>query len=114
MEIIRKQDYLENVIYPAVFDGYAIEDGAGGFAFAFSRYLEEDGWIYRSTKDENYLRGMRVYDYSTMKVVRPSTQKACYVEIDSWLDNQPDVVTAVRLRLVLPDDGKWYLDSFTG
>lgn len=106
--------YLEQVLYPAAFDGYAIGDGVGGTAIAKPRYLEEDGWLYRSTEENYSLTGLRVYDYSTMKVVRPSRSDACYVEMLSWLDDAPDTVTTVRLRLVLQDDGLWYLDSFTG
>ena len=106
--------YLEKVLYPAAFDGYAMGDGVGGTAFAVSRYLEENDWIYQSTEDNHYLMGMRVYDYSTMKVVKPSRSNACYVEMLTWLDDAPDIVSTVRLRLVLQDDGEWYLDSFTG
>lgn len=106
--------YLNDVIYPALFDGYAIQDGRGGIAFAFSRYLTEDEWLYQSTKYEISTVGKRIYDYSTMKVVSPSTSNACFVEMSSWLDTDPDTVTTARLRIVLQDDGKWYFDSFTG
>ena len=57
---------------------------------------------------------MRIYDYSSMRVVAPSTREACYIEIDSYLPDQPDNVMRDRLRLVKQEDGLWYLDSFTG
>ena len=107
--------YLEDVLYPSAFDGYAIEDGAGDAEFSYARYLEDGAWIYRSVYDEDYLKGnTRVYDYSTMKIVSPSNDEACYVSIESYLLSSPDVVKEERIRLVLQEDGQWYLDSFTG
>jgi hypothetical protein len=97
------------------FDGYAIDDGKGDSAYAFARFLDEGGWIYQSVHNENYLKdGMRVYDYSTMKIVSPSKADAIYVSIDSWLPSNPSVISNDPIRLVLQDDGQWYLDSFTG
>lgn len=114
-EQIFSNEYLETVLYPAAFDGYAIDDSVGGSAFAYARYLEANDWIYRSKTDTNYLRsGMRVYDYSTMKIVAPSNGKACFVSIESWLPETPEVISTDPIRLVLQDDGEWYLDSFTG
>ena len=57
---------------------------------------------------------MRIYDYSTMKIVRPSNGEACYVSMNSWMPDSPDVISTNPIRLVLQDDGQWYLDSFTG
>lgn len=111
-EQVYSKAYLEEVLYPLAFDGYAIE-GGGKADYAFARYLEDEEWIYQAVSSENYLRGMRIYDYSTMKIVYPSNSKSCYVTMDSWLENEPDKIISVRLRLVL-QDGQWFLDSFTG
>ena len=113
-EKVYSKDYLENVIYPATFVGYAIDDGMGDAAFAYARYMEEYGSFYQSTRSESYISGRRVYDFSTMQVVKPSKADACYVTMLSWLEDSPEAVTSVRLRLILQDDGLWYLDSFTG
>ena len=114
-EKVYSKDYLENVLYNSAFVGYAVEDGTGGAAYAASRYLEDSEWIYQSVEQNNYLTGgMRIYDYSSMRVVAPSTREACYIEIDSYLPDQPDNVMRDRLRLVKQEDGLWYLDSFTG
>lgn len=107
--------YLEDVLYPNAFVGYAIDDGMGDSAYAFARFMDEGGWIYQSKHNENYLEGgMRVYDYSTMKIVSPSKADAIYVSIESWLPSNPSVISTDPIRLVLQDDGQWYLDSFTG
>ena len=106
--------YLE-VLYASAFDGYAVENGAGSATFAYARYLEANDWIYRLQNDTVYLKdGMRVYDYSTMKIISPSDAEACYVQMDSWMPSSPDVISTDPIRLVLQDDGQWYLDSFTG
>jgi hypothetical protein len=114
-EKVYSKNYLETVLYNSAFVGYAVEDGKGGAAFAAPRYLEDNEWIYQSVDQNNYLKGgMRVYDYSSMRVIAPSNKKACYVSIDSYLPEQPELITSDTLRLVRQDDGLWYLDSFTG
>ncbi len=113
-EQVYSTEYLENVIYPAAFVGYAIDDGMGSAAFAYSRYLNDGEHFCRSTHDQNYLTGgIRIYDYSTMHVTKPSDAEACYVTMDSWIESDPNTVTSVRLRLVYQNDN-WYLDSFSG
>ena len=114
-EKVYSKAYLETVLYNSAFVGYAVEDGKGGAAYAAARYLEDSEWIYQSTEKNDYLgNGMRIYDYASMRVVAPSTKEACYVEIDSYLPDQPDLIMRDRLRLVKQEDGLWYLDSFTG
>ena len=114
-EKVYSKEYLENVLYNSAFVGYAIEDGKGGAAYAASRYLEDDQWIYQSVGGNDYLKsGMRIYDYSSMKVIAPSTASSCYISIDSYLPDQPDVIIKDTLHLVKQADGLWYLDTFTG
>ena len=114
-EQVYSTDYLEKVLYNNAFVGYAIDDGTGNATYAAARYIDENGRLYQSVNGTNYItRGMRVYDYSTMKVVAPSNAKVCYVSIDSYLPANPDNILQDKLRLVLQDDGQWYLDSFTG
>ncbi len=112
-EKVYSKAYLTDVLYPSTFDGYAIDDGMGDSAFAYARYMLENDTFYQSTRAKTYVSDMRIYDYSTMQVVSPSSADACYVTMDSWLESDPDAVTVVRLRLV-NQDGVWYLDSFSG
>ncbi|MBR3893516.1 MAG: hypothetical protein IKJ35_00050 [Clostridia bacterium] len=114
-EKVYSKGYLEDVLYPSAFDGYAVDDGSGGATIASSRYYEDGGGIYRSTNDKDYLKGdVRIYDYSTMKIVSPSNGDACTLKIDSYLLSKPDQILSDTIRLVRQDDGLWYLDSFTG
>ena len=109
-ELVYSKEYLEEVIYPTLFDGYVIP-GMGEVKIA--RYLEDDEWIYQSVKEDALYSGIIVYDYSSMKIVAPSDANACYVEMNAWMENTPDQVKSVRIRLV-SQDGAWFLDSFTG
>lgn len=111
-EKIYSKNYLEEVVYPALFTGYAIQ-GISGVQVAGAKYLEDGDWIYQSVSDDPLYTGMIVYDYSTMHVTPPGNREACYVTMNAWMEDTPEQVTEVRLRLVL-QDGQWYLDSFTG
>ncbi len=111
-EQVYSKDFLENVLYPFAFTGYAVDNAGGNVSV--SRYFEDEDWIYQSTDEgKNLLSGTRIYDYSTMKISYPGNSKAFYVTMDSWLESDPDNVETVRLRIVL-QDGEWYLDSFSG
>jgi len=113
-ELVYSKAYLEDVIYPACFVGYAIDNGMGDTSFAFAKYLDDGTTLYMSQTAQIYYTDLRIYDYSTMKVVAPSNSKACYVEIDSYFASEPEKITTDRIRLVKQEDGQWYLDSFTG
>ncbi len=107
---------LESMIYPSAFEGYAVDDGRGDALFAYSRFYEDTatGRLYQSTDSDFYrFSGIRVYDYSTMRVIAPSHADACYVELSVWPEDDPEAVTTETIRLVRQDDGLWYLDSFT-
>ena len=107
--------YLEDVLYNNAFVGYAIEDGAGGSVMAEPRYYDDGSWIYRLKNDTDYLTGgIRIYDYSTMKIVAPSNGKACTLSISSYLPSDPSFILTDTIRIVKQEDGLWYLDSFTG
>ena len=111
-EKIYSKVYLESVVYPAMFTGYAIQ-GVDGVQVAGARYMEDLDWIYQSTDSSQLYKGMIVYDYSTMKVVAPSNREACYVTMNAWMEDTPEKVKEIQIRLVL-EEGNWYLDSFTG
>lgn len=112
-EKIYSKAYLEDVIYPALFTGYAISDASGKPYFSNARYLEDQSWIYQFTGEKVTAASRLIYDYSTMKVVKPSSGKLCFVEISCYPADAPEEARVRKLSLVL-QDGEWYLDSFTG
>ena len=113
-EKVYSSAYLEDVVYPSIFTGHAVSDASGKPHFAHARYIEDNNWIYQVIDTDPRYQGMLVYDYSTMRVVKPSNATMCFVEIDCHEDSNPQKTYTQRLTLVLQEDGKWYLDSFTG
>ena len=48
IEAIYSKEYLDDVIYRSIFDGYAIEDGVGGAVIGVARYYEEGAYLWQS------------------------------------------------------------------
>ena len=67
-EQIYSKNYLDEVIYRSIFDGYAISDGIGGSVVGVARYYEEGNYLWQSKDFKTFYTGMRVYDYSSMQV----------------------------------------------
>ena len=104
--------------YTAAFDGLGFSSGVVG-GVTEARYFEDtnNGWLYASSvahDEENGLKGMRVYDYSTMEIINPSHAKRVLVRINTWMEKTPDQVEQTTLTFVPGEDGRWYLDTFTG
>jgi len=119
-EKIYSKGLLEDVLYKMLFEGYAVEDGAGGAVYGLARYRVVSERFSVTTdknaegKDENiFFTSMRIYDYSTMAVRSLGREDACAVTMESWLPETPEKIETVELILVL-QDGLWYLDSFAG
>ena len=112
IEKIYGKEYIDKVIYPAIFDGIAISDNNGGSVIGVARYYEEGNYLWQ-TKEFRVkpYTGMRVYDYSTMQVRSLGKTDRCVVTVDSWLEDTPDKVENVEI-LITKQDGQWYLDNF--
>ena len=111
IEKIYSKEYLDEVIYRSIFDGYAIEDGVGGSVIGVARYYEERNYLWQSKEFKTFYTGMRVYDYSSMQVRSLGKTDRCVVTINSWLEDTPDQVETVEILIAL-QDGEWYLDNF--
>ena len=111
IEEIYTKEYLDEVIYRSIFDGYAIENGAGGAVVGVARYYEEGAYLWQSKDFKTYYTGMRVYDYSTMQVRSLGKTDRCVITVDSWLEDTPDQIETVEI-LIARQDGEWYLDNF--
>ena len=111
IEKIYSKEYLDEVIYNAIFDGYAIEDGVGGSVVGVARYYEEGNYLWQSKDFKTFYTGMRIYDYSTMQIRSLGKTDRCVVTIDSWLEDTPDRIETVEILIKL-QDGQWYLDNF--
>ena len=119
-QTVYSKGFLEDVVYKTLFDGYAVEDGAGGAVYGEARYRDVNDRFSsvverdENGRDENILfTSMRIYDYSTMQVRSLGREDACAIAMDSWLPEDPEKIENVELILVL-QDGQWFLDSFAG
>lgn len=104
--------------YATAFEGIGFSSGDTG-SVNEARYYEDSstGWMYASgtaADDENLLSGMRIFDYSTIQIVKPSNAKHVRITVESWMESSPDQVETINLSFVPGEDGKWYLDTFTG
>ena len=75
-------------------------------------YAEIGEWLYQSEAHDELIRDERIYDYSTMKIKRPSSGEYVNIEIDSYLISSPEIVTKDTLSFAY-EDGNWYLDTPT-
>lgn len=106
-------DLLENNLYVNAFTGYAVAGIGSDVISSDPLFLEDADYLYQSVSRIDYLtRGVKIFDYDTMRVTRPSSNTAVYVTMDAWYLSDPATVFSVRVRLVATDVG-WRLDSLT-
>ncbi len=115
-ESVYSAEYLKGV-YEMLFTGAVVSEGSvsGSLGARYYNYQDEEGtvWLMESDEYRSLIRGKRIYDYSTAKVVRPGNKRTANIKIESYLEGQEDQRLTVRLTLVKQDDGKWYLDTAT-
>ena len=112
IENIYSQQYIEDVINSAIFDGFAVSDSIGGSVVGVARYYEEGLYLWQSKEFRvKPYTGMRIYDYSTMQVRSLGKTDRCVVTVNSWLEDTPDQVETVEI-LIAKQNGQWYLDNF--
>jgi hypothetical protein len=92
--------------YTTLFDGFM----TGDTVFP-ARYYETGNWLYQSVDIEPLVTWQRIYDYSTMRVIKPSSADYVTVEIDTHLEGD-DTVLPVKISMVY-ERGGWYLDAPT-
>ena len=107
------KEFLTASVYPQTFEGLAINDGMGYIVFAPARFYEDGNWFYQYEYAENYFAsGSLSYDFSTMKVVRPSNKTSCYVTVSATIDTTGETLS-LRVKLQ-KQNGEWYLASAVG
>ncbi len=103
-EKVYTAEYLSSV-YMMAFDGYA--DEISGVTVA--RYLDSEGWLFRSMSYEPLIEGKRTFDFDTMKMVKPSNGEYVNIEIESELGGE---VLTMTLAFSKTENG-WRLDTPT-
>lgn len=103
-----------SAIYESLFTGIMVSQGNMGTLLA--RYVEldaEDGYTYLMKSNQAApINVARVYDFSTMRMVKPSNKNYVNVQIETYLEGDEANRTTVRVSLVL-ENGQWMLDSPT-
>ena len=111
--LVYSPDLLEENLFVNAFVGYAVTDAAGNLSSSPALFAEDGDYLYQSRTLENKLRnGQKIYDYSTMKIVRPSSHDAIFVSLSCFYASNPSATLSARLRFVHTPSG-WRLDSFT-
>ena len=104
---------LESAVYPAAFEGVVITDAITGVHSSDARYLESNDDLYILIEEEDAFHPARlVYDYATMKIVKPSNSERVLVSITAWEEHTPELKLQTRISLIL-QNGVWVLDSLT-
>lgn len=103
-EKLFSKDYLDR-IYEGAFDGI-ISSGN-----TYMRFYELEGKIYQSIAATDFELSERIYDYSTMKIVKPSNNEYINVTVETYtLEDEKRV--EIELSFVF-ERGDWYLDCPT-
>lgn len=100
--------------YSICFDGLAFTDSKNSFITEKARFDTESENFGQSIDLVNGLTGMRIYDYSSMRIVEPSNAQQFIITVNTWMEDTPNRIEEVRLSFVLGADGQWYLNTFTG
>ncbi len=99
--------------YTTAFDGHAFADSQNSMVISKPRYDFGSENFGQAVDAVNGLRGMRIFDYSSMQIIQPSTRELFRIQINTWLDSDPSQIRPMTLTFALQPDGLYYLDSFT-
>lgn len=105
LERVYSTDYL-NSLYTGLFSGFTTETG-----IVRAQYYEKNNQLYQSVGYEPLVTWQRIYDYSTLRIVKPSEATRVTLELESHTEQEQNPLT-VRLVLVLEENG-WRLDTPT-
>lgn len=114
-EKVYSADYLSS-IYETLFTGVMISDDTetGLLTARYIEYEDTTGntWFMKSNTYEPLMTEKRIFDLSSAKIARGSNSKRVRVELDSYLESQPNNRSKVIINLAL-QDGVWFLDNGT-
>ena len=104
-EAIYSEDYISD-IYEGAFDGIMT-----GNASAYVRFYDNGEWLYQNMNKGAFTLNERIYDYSTMKIIDPSTTDYINVSLESY--SLADGIRRIVYLSFVYENGNWYLDSPT-
>ncbi len=104
-EQVYSKEYLA-AVYEGVFDG--ILTGNSG---AYLRLYDDGKYLYQNTDLHGFIVNERIYDYSTMTIIEPSSADYINVTVESY-----SIEDSKRITITLSftfERGDWYLDCPT-
>lgn len=104
-EQVYSEEYLA-AVYEGAFEG--ILTGNTG---AYLRLYDDGKYLYQNTNLYSFTINERIYDYSTMKIIAPSSADYINVTVESY-----SIGNSERLTITLSftfERGDWYLDCPT-
>lgn len=110
-EQVWSPELLEKQVYPAAFDGLTASIGSVS-SIAAARFQEDGGNLYCLDGVVENAPAQLIFDYSTMKIVRPSNATRVILSMDAWEEGKPDERFSYRLTLAKVN-GVWLLDKLT-
>ena len=104
-EQVYSKEYL-SAVYEGAFDG--ILTGNSG---AYLRLYDDGNYLYQNTDLYGFTVNERIYDYSTMKIVEPSSADYINVTVESYsIENSKRITITLSFTF---ERGDWYLDCPT-
>ncbi len=104
-ERVYSEAYL-SAIYETAFEGYLT-----GSTSAYLRFYEESDWMYQNIYAPDYDLSERIYDYSSIELIKPSNGDYVNITIDTYTLADRNIRT-ISLSFAY-ERGNWYLDSPT-
>lgn len=116
-EKVYSKDYLKDSVYLALFEG-ANAGATVPLESLSARYVEfsdeemGDTSFMMSNKYPPLITETRQFDFTTARIVKPSSKKLVNIKVETYLPSNPQNRLTVTVSLVL-QDGQWFLDSPT-
>ena len=104
-EKIYTEDYSSEIFESAT-DGIMI-----GEASAYVRFYDNGEWLHQNRSMTEFKVDERIYDYSTMKIIDPSSADYINVSVESY--SLSDNIRRVVYLSFAYENNDWYLDSAT-
>jgi hypothetical protein len=102
-ELVFSEDYLSD-FYESAFDGIMT-----GSSSAYVRFYDDTDWLYQNVNATVFALSERIYDYSTMNIIDPSSDTYVNISVESYSLADPTRRT-VYLSFVF-ENGNWFLDT---
>ena len=93
-------------LYETAFDGVLIAEGS------YLRFYEEGGQLYQARNADSFSYQRKIYDFFTMKIVKPSDEDYVTVELEAYDVGMSHKRRTIEITFVKEGD-EWYLDSPT-